>query len=302
MAEKLKLGVIGMSEGNGHPYSWSAIFNGYDKKEMVDCPFPVISEYLTKETYPDNFLNHLAEVTHIWTQDRRISMHVAKAARIGTICDTLTEMIDEVDAVLLARDDAEHHYEHAKLILEAGIPVYIDKPFALSLKEANRLWNLAFNENQIFTCSALQFAKEYQPAELDIENLGDIKAVWATVPKSWEKYAVHIIEPVLNLLPKREKLVNVKELPIKSNELRGVQAQWSSGIIAQFQTGGKLPIPLSIKVLGSKGMQELKFEDTFYAFKTALERFVGVVKGEEKNVPRTFTQEMVTILEAGSHA
>ena len=24
----LKLGIIGLSEGNGHPYSWSAIFNG----------------------------------------------------------------------------------------------------------------------------------------------------------------------------------------------------------------------------------------------------------------------------------
>ena len=31
---KLKLGVIGMSEGNGHPYSWSAIFNGFDREEM----------------------------------------------------------------------------------------------------------------------------------------------------------------------------------------------------------------------------------------------------------------------------
>ena len=30
----LKLGVIGLSEGNGHPYSWSAIFNGYDSVEM----------------------------------------------------------------------------------------------------------------------------------------------------------------------------------------------------------------------------------------------------------------------------
>ena len=26
----LKLGIIGISNGNGHPYSWSAIFNGYD--------------------------------------------------------------------------------------------------------------------------------------------------------------------------------------------------------------------------------------------------------------------------------
>jgi len=31
----LKLGVIGMSEGNGHPYSWSAIINGQSDEKPV---------------------------------------------------------------------------------------------------------------------------------------------------------------------------------------------------------------------------------------------------------------------------
>ena len=31
----IRLGVIGMTEGNGHPYSWSAILNGYDRERMT---------------------------------------------------------------------------------------------------------------------------------------------------------------------------------------------------------------------------------------------------------------------------
>ena len=27
--KELKLGVVGLSEGNGHPYSWSAIFKSF---------------------------------------------------------------------------------------------------------------------------------------------------------------------------------------------------------------------------------------------------------------------------------
>ena len=291
-----------MSDGNGHPYSWSAIFNGYDHETMAACPFPVIPEYLAKETFPHNFLNHLAEVTHIWTQDKEISVHVAKAAHIRTICDSLTDMVGDVDGVLLARDDAENHYEYAKPFLEAGIPVYIDKPFALNIREANRLWDLAKTDNQIFTCSALQFAHEFQLSKIDRENVGQVKAIWATVPKSWEKYAVHIIEPVLNMLPERGALVDARKLPIGSSEIRGVQVRWSSDIIAQFQTGGNLPIPLSINIQGTKGYRELKFQDTFYAFKTALNRFVDIVNGEKKSIPRAFTDEMVTILEVGSYA
>jgi hypothetical protein len=33
MSKKIKLGIIGASKGNGHPYSWSAIFNGYDAQD-----------------------------------------------------------------------------------------------------------------------------------------------------------------------------------------------------------------------------------------------------------------------------
>ncbi len=46
----IRLGIIGMTEGNGHPYSWSAIFNQYDREAMTEeCPFPGIPAYLNLE-------------------------------------------------------------------------------------------------------------------------------------------------------------------------------------------------------------------------------------------------------------
>ena len=33
--DNIRLGIIGMTEGNGHPYSWSAIFNGYNPEEAA---------------------------------------------------------------------------------------------------------------------------------------------------------------------------------------------------------------------------------------------------------------------------
>ena len=50
--ENIRLGMIGMTEGNGHPYSWSAIFNRYDREAMTsERPFPGIPAYLNKEDY-----------------------------------------------------------------------------------------------------------------------------------------------------------------------------------------------------------------------------------------------------------
>ena len=142
MKKKIKLGIIGLSEGNGHPYSWSAIFNGYNEEEMAKCPFPVIPEYLSKQNYPEDFLGELAEVTHIWTQDISVSNSVARAAKIEYVVKKMEDMIGHVDAILLSRDDAENHVEMAQPFLEAGLPIFIDKPFALSLSEANYMLSI----------------------------------------------------------------------------------------------------------------------------------------------------------------
>ena len=37
--DPIRLAMLGMVDGNGHPYSWSAIFNGYDRAAMAGCPF-----------------------------------------------------------------------------------------------------------------------------------------------------------------------------------------------------------------------------------------------------------------------
>ncbi|MDD5596811.1 MAG: hypothetical protein PHV82_02635 [Victivallaceae bacterium] len=52
------------------PYSWAAIFNGYDKNAMADWPFPVIPQYFG-ERKPEDIGICDAKVTHIWTQDRK---------------------------------------------------------------------------------------------------------------------------------------------------------------------------------------------------------------------------------------
>ena len=42
----IKIGILGYTDGNGHPYSYSSIFNGYNNEGMKKCPFKTIPEYL----------------------------------------------------------------------------------------------------------------------------------------------------------------------------------------------------------------------------------------------------------------
>jgi len=76
-ADNIRLGVIGMTEGNGHPYSWSAILNGYDRARMTaECPFPGIPGYLNLQP-PEAFGIADARVTHVFCDARSDAEHVA---------------------------------------------------------------------------------------------------------------------------------------------------------------------------------------------------------------------------------
>ncbi len=290
---KLKLGVIGLSEGNGHPYSWSAIFNGFDNS--IPCPYSVIPTYLNAEKYPNNFLGELAEVTHIWTQDAEISKQVAKFANIKHIVTNADEMIGKVDAILLARDDADNHLEMAKPFIEKGIPIFIDKPLSFTLSNANAIYNLKKDKNQlIYTCSSIRFAKEFDYTF----NKDDYNFVEATIMKDWNKYAVHIIEPVVRMFPKRGSLKNVKTL-YKDTNIKIVFVEWQN-LTATFKVLGDNSAPLKIKLFGKKGIKELVFKDTFFAFKSSLKNFVDLVNGHTENIPKSETLEIIEIIEKGN--
>jgi len=84
----MKLGMIGMSPGNAHPYSWSAIINGqYDSDEITRIGYPGVSAYL--DANRDTLGIRGARVTQVWTQEREISESIAKTTGIGNIAEPL---------------------------------------------------------------------------------------------------------------------------------------------------------------------------------------------------------------------
>ena len=101
--KELRIGILGFTEGNGHPYSWSAMFNNYNKEEMETCGFPVIPRYLEKQ--PAHTLGIPgAKITCVCCTGyagREEAEHVARAANIPTVYDRPEEMIGNVDAVMI---------------------------------------------------------------------------------------------------------------------------------------------------------------------------------------------------------
>jgi predicted dehydrogenase len=105
----LRLGIVGYSEGNGHPFSFAAIINGYDDDAFGRVGWAGIHAYL-RARGPDEFGFGGARVTACFMPDIEMARSLAAACRIDTVCATPDEMIGRVDAVMILRDDAESHW------------------------------------------------------------------------------------------------------------------------------------------------------------------------------------------------
>jgi len=292
----LKLGIIGFSEGNGHPYSWSAIFNGYDPALMAQCGFPTIPQYLSRKNFPQDCIKN-TKVTHLWTQDYSLSCKIAKTTFITNVVSEYTSMIGKVDAVLLARDDSSKHPLYAIPFLKAGIPIYIDKPLATNVAQATKLISSQLFAGQLFSCSALAYSSDLILTNSLKERVGQIMRIEATAPNDWERYSVHIIEPTLNLIPNSGKVLRYKALSV--GKQRHLSVEFENSIQAKFSTTGLKSTEIQIQVYGTKGNCILTFENIFDAFKSALQDFVDSISQKDVRSPEVHMLRVVELISLG---
>ena len=264
---------------------------------MENCGFPLIPKYLAYETFPEAAI-HSASVTHVWSQSLLISKQIADASLIPNIVENLSELIGQVDAVLLARDDAETHYSLAEPFLKAGIPIYIDKPLAYTVSEAQRILDAQQFDGQIFSCSALRYSQTLALSQEDQSVVGDLKYIVGTVPKGWNKYAIHAIEPLRQIIPPDTYILESKTL--SSGDVRIVFCTLSNGLEIELRSMGSSPCPISLEIFGSTGYKRLEFTDTFASFKTSLDRFVKSVLMKEPAILISDMLESVRYLELGA--
>lgn len=288
----MKLGIIGLSEGNGHPYSWSAIFNGYTP-EMAECPYPGIPAYLSRQRFPEDSLSGLAQVTHVWCPDAAEAHRIARATRIPNVCRRLEDLL-EADGILLARDDAENHVRFASPFLDAGKPIYIDKPIAHRCADLDDLWKRQRWEGQIFSCSALRYSQELRWGD----SVGSLRYIHGSFPKKWETYAVHVIEPVVAHTPEIAWSTGTTQVSRGSlTHLLDVQVD---DVRARFVCTGAATAGIRLHVIGDRGEWTGALQDSFGAFREALRSFVlGATPGSPLPIPRRDTRETVHLIEAG---
>jgi len=293
--KSINLAMLGMVDGNGHPYSWSAIFNGYDPDEMATCPYSAITDYLNKE--PKETLRiPRARVTHIWTDDPSDARRVAKASLIPTIVKKAEDVIGEVDAVIISTDKGSEHVERCRPFVEAGLPVFVDKPLVDNEEDLKIFSDWLASGKPIMSSSCMRYCKEYMPYRNSTHDIGEMRFVSITTPKSWERYGIHALEGVYPILG--PGFISARNTG--SNDRNIVHFKHSSGadfvVAAVYDMFGAFGV---LELCGTKGHAFAAMSDTFYAFKTQLEAFITFLRTGNRQFEFSETEDLMKMLIAG---
>ncbi len=294
----IRLAVIGLTPGNGHPYSWSAMFNGYDRQAMTkECPYAGIPEYLNKQP-EDTVRIPGARVTHICCvgEGEFTAEHVAKCSLIPKVVAKPQMVIGEVDAVIIATDIGSEHVERATPFVEAGIPIFVDKPMVDNPKDL-RVFNDWVQEGKMILCSScMRYVKEFLPYRESTHNLGELRYVSITTAKKWETYGIHALEAIYPIVGpgfvSARNTGTYERNVVHFTHERGIDVV----VVASADMYGGFGV---LGLCGTAGFDQLAIKDSFYSFRAQLESFIEYLRTGTRPFPYAETEELMRMVIAG---
>jgi predicted dehydrogenase len=232
----LKIGIIGLD--TSHVTAFTDIINKDNKGPLqnmrVVAAFPAGSPDLPISA------DRLAGFTKTLRDKHKVEM-----------VESIDDLLEKVDAVLLESVDGRPHLKQVRPVLEAGKPVFIDKPIAASLADTIEIFELARKHKvPCFSSSSLRFSGKLKVLAKD-KTIGKLQRCDTTGPVSPLKghpelffYGIHGIEMLFTVLGP-----GCESVTWKDDVVTGV---WKDGRIGTFRAAKTY----KATVTGDKGKAE----------------------------------------------
>ncbi|MEW6752083.1 MAG: Gfo/Idh/MocA family oxidoreductase [Candidatus Latescibacterota bacterium] len=158
---------------------------------------PLIQPELSEQRFMADTRMTRMVVTHAWDVDPEAAREFAAAQQGVCLVESYHDMVGQVDAVILDDHSSCLHFkELARPYLEAGVPMFINRPLALSLADAEEILNLSRKHGTpIMSGSSFEFAPEVTQIRRAMADVEPISGY--AVANSMSDYATHGVHGVL---------------------------------------------------------------------------------------------------------
>ncbi len=174
----------------------------------------------------------------IITSVERIPGYIEEVKKLGVeIVESISDLLDKVDVVLLETNDGRLHLDQALQVLKARKPVFIDKPIAASLMDAKAIFAAAKQyKTPVFSSSSLRFITGI--SDIKSGTIGKVLGAETFSPAIIEKthpdlfwYGIHGVELLFALMGTG----CIKVTRIHSKDTDVVVGVWDDGRLGSFR-------------------------------------------------------------------
>ena len=212
------------------------------------------------------------------------------------------DMIGKVDGMLIEAVDGSVHLERARPFLEAGIPCYVDKPFACSVADAKAMVDLAEKKRlPIFSSSSLRYATEVVNYVADAKH-GKILGASVYGPASLHErnpglfhYGIHAVEILYTLMGpgcERVTCTHTKDADVATGT-------WKDGRVATVRGNRAGGSAYGFTAFAEKGPLSSAV-GTGVIYRELLKKVVEMFKTGKAPVPASTMIEIVAFIEAAN--
>ncbi|MBX6772845.1 MAG: Gfo/Idh/MocA family oxidoreductase [Chloroflexi bacterium] len=240
----------------------------------------------------------------------RIAGHVEQLRGFGVeIVERPEDLLGRVDAVFIESVDGSVHRERALPFIEAGLPVFIDKPFTTRAAEARELVEAAQRRGSFLTsASALRYAREVQDVRRRRDELGAVLGADTHGPASLHPrnpglfhYGVHAVEMLYALMGTGCRAVRC----IREEGVEIVVGRWEGGRLGTVRGTRQGVYAFGFTAFCEKGVVPALIDSRFY-YRDLLKTVVGALESgqwplsaEELIEPVAFQEAALTSAEQG---
>lgn len=232
----------------------------------------------------------------------RIGPYTEELRELGVeMVERPEELLGRMDGVLIESQEGAAHLRRARPFLEAGVPLFVDKPFANSVADAREIARLSEAQGApVFSSSSLRFAPELVALLADREGLGAIRGAETWTPASTHPrnpglfhYGIHGVEPLYTMMGPGCQEVWCAAEP--GGEV--VMGRWEDGRIGTVRGIRAGAAPFGVTVFAEKAVRTVALE-TKFTYRELLRQIVAFFETGVSPVPLSHTVEIVAFMEA----
>jgi len=245
-AAEMRLGMIGLD--TSHATAFTRLINDTSARDHVPGGRVVVA-----------FKGGSPDIESSWSRVEEYTRELQHKHGVK-IVSSIPELCQQVDAVLIESVDGRPHLEQARPVIQAGKPLFIDKPVAGSLRDAIEIYRLARAANvPVFTSSAYRYYDSMR--ELKKAEVGELRSAISWGPAHLEPhhptlfwYGVHPTEALFTVLGTGCESVVCAATP-DTDVVTGV---WSGGRVGTLHALRKGATPHKVVMFGTKAVAEQK--------------------------------------------